>query len=50
MFIERMVMSWNPFRGSGDKYTKSFDQSTFNIKVAEVFKMKSTKEMWVGSW
>ena len=50
MFVERMVMSWNPFRGSGDKYTKSFDQSTFNNKVAEVFKMKSTKEMWVSSW
>ena len=50
MFIERMVMSWNPFRGSGDKYTTSFNQSTFNTKVAEIFKMKSTKEMWVASW
>ena len=50
MFIERMVMSWNPFRGYGDKYTKTFNQDSFNKKVAEVFKSKSTKEMWVASW
>jgi hypothetical protein len=50
MFVERMVMSWNPFRGTGDQYTKSFDDETFNKKVAEIFKMKSTKEMWTSSW
>jgi len=50
MFIERMVMSWNPFRGKGDQYTKSFSDETFNQKVAEIFKMKSTKEMWTTSW
>ena len=50
MFIERMVMSWNPFRGSGDQYTKSYDQDTFNQKVAELFKMKSSKQMWMSSW
>ena len=50
MFIERMVMSWNPFRGKGDQYTKTFDQDTFNQKVAELFKMKSTKQMWTSSW
>ena len=50
MFVERMVMSWNPFRGKGDQYTKSFDDETFNKKVAEIFKMKSTKQMWTSSW
>jgi hypothetical protein len=50
MFVERMVMSWNPFRGTGDQYTKSFDDETFNKKVSEIFKMKSTKEMWTSSW
>ena len=50
LLIERMVMSWNPFRGTSDQYTKSFDDETFNKKVAEIFKMKSTKEMWTTSW
>ena len=39
MFVERMVMSWNPFRGTGDQYTKSFNDETFNKKVAEIFKI-----------
>ena len=50
MFIERMVMSWNPFRGTGDQYTKSYDQDTFNQRVGELFKMKSSKQMWMSSW
>ena len=50
MFIERMVMSWNPFRGAGDQYTKSFDQETFDKRIAELFKMKSRKQMWMDSW
>ena len=48
--IERMVMSWNPFRGKADQYTKTFDQETFNQKIIELFKMKSTKQMWMDSW
>ena len=50
LFVERMVMSWNPFRGKGDQYTKTFDNATFNQKVAEIFKMKTTKQMWTTSW
>ena len=50
LLIERMVMSWNPFRGKSDQYTKTFDQNTFNQRVAELFKMKSTKQMWMDSW
>ena len=50
MVIERMVMSWNPFRGKGDQYTKTFDNEMFNQKVADIFKMKSTKQMWTTSW
>jgi hypothetical protein len=50
MFVERMVMSWNPFRGTGDQYTKSYNQETFNEKITELFKMKTTKQMWMSSW
>ena len=50
LIIERMVMSWNPFRGKADQYTKTFDQETFNQKIIELFKMKSTKQMWMDSW
>ena len=50
LLIERMVMSWNPFRGAGDQYTKSFNQETFNKRINELFKMKSTKQMWIDSW
>ena len=50
LFIERMVMSWNPFRGAGDQYTKSFSQENFNKRITEIFKIKSTKQMWIDSW
>ena len=50
LVIERMVMSWSPFRGKGDQYTKTFNQEAFNNKIIELFKMKSTKQMWLASW
>ncbi len=50
MFIERMVMSWNPYKTAGDKYTQTFSDKGFNEKIIEIFKMKSSKELWRTSW
>lgn len=50
MFIERLVLSWNPFRGSSDKYNKTFNNEQFNERVGELFKAKSQKKIWMSSW
>ena len=50
MFIERLALSWNPYRTSGDEYTKTFSESNFTEKINELFKMKSSEELWRTSW
>lgn len=50
LFIERMVMSWNPFRFEANDYNKSFSQEEFSGRVQEIFKMKGSKELWMTSW
>lgn len=50
MFVERLVLSWNPFRFEADDYNKSFTQEEFSKRVGEVFRMKPSKELWVTSW
>ncbi len=50
MFIERLVLSWNPFRYESNDYNKSFNPEQFTKRVGEIFKMKPSKELWVTSW
>ncbi|MBT5631171.1 MAG: hypothetical protein HOJ13_00420, partial [Nitrospina sp.] len=50
MFIERLAMSWNPYKTAGDEYTKTFTNEGFISKVNEIFKMKSSQELWRTSW
>ena len=50
MFIERLAMSWNPYKTSGDEYTKTFTNESFISKINEIFKMKSSQELWRTSW
>ncbi len=50
MFIERMVMSWNPFRGPADQYNKTFTFETFSERVGSIFKTRSQKDIWMSSW
>ena len=50
MFIERMVLSWNPYKTKGDEYTKTYSDEGFVTKVNEIFKMKSSQELWRTSW
>ena len=50
MFIERLVMGWNPYRFGANDYSKSYSPAEFAQKVGEIFKMRSTKELWTTSW
>ena len=50
MFIERMVLSWNPYKTKGDEYTKTYSDENFVTKINEIFKMKSSEELWRTSW
>ena len=50
LFIERMVLSWNPFRFEANDYNKSFSQEEFSERVGDLFKMKSSNELWMTSW
>jgi hypothetical protein len=50
MFIERMVLSWNPYKTKGDEYTKTYSDEHFVTKINEIFKMKSSQELWRTSW
>ncbi|MCF8720679.1 hypothetical protein [Nitrospina gracilis] len=50
MFIERLVLSWNPFRYEANDYNKSFTAQEFAQKVGDIFKMRSSRELWMTSW
>jgi hypothetical protein len=50
MFIERLVLSWNPFRHEANDYNKSFSPEEFTKRVGEIFKMRPSKELWTTSW
>ncbi len=50
MFIERLVLSWNPFRQEANDYNKSFSQEEFAKRVGEIFKMRKSEELWISSW
>ncbi len=50
MFIERLVLSWNPFRYEANDYNKSYNPEEFAKRVGEIFKMRPSKELWMTSW
>jgi len=50
IFIERLVLSWNPYRHGGDEYTKGFTDQEFAQRVAQVFGRKPSSELWRTSW
>jgi len=50
MFVERMVLSWNPFRHKGDQYSKSFTDSEFAQRIQEIFKLRTSRQLWTTSW
>lgn len=50
LFIERLVLSWNPFRFEANDYNKSFTTQQFAERVAGIFKMRTSRELWMTSW
>lgn len=50
LFIERLVMSWNPFRGPADEYSKTFTNEQFSEQVSKIFKSRTQKDIWKTSW
>ncbi len=50
MFIERLVLSWNPLRFEANDYNKSFSQEEFSKKIEEIFSARTSKDLWTTSW
>jgi len=49
-FIERLVLSWNPFkRATSEKITTLSDEE-FGNRVTKIFQSRSSKELWNSSW
>jgi len=50
LFVERLALSWNPFRGPADQYNKAFSDEEFASRINSIFKAKSPKQIWMTSW
>ena len=50
MFIERLVLSWNPLRYEANDYNKSFSPEEFSKKIEEIFSARTSKDLWTTSW
>lgn len=49
IFIERMMISWNPFR-TADHYSKIYSPKEFAERLANIFKTRTAKQLWSSSW
>ncbi len=50
LFVERLTLSWNPYRHKGDQYNKAFTDEEFAERIQGVFKFKTSEELWRTSW
>ena len=55
MFIERLVMAWNPYRYPSSpvapaEYSRAFNDQEFSEKVEQIFKTKTSEQLWRTSW
>lgn len=50
MFIERLMLSWNPYRFPANQYNKSFNGQEFGVRVADIFKTRTSQQLWTSSW
>ena len=50
MFIERLVLSWNPLRYVANDFNKSYSQEEFSKKIEEIFSARTSKDLWTTSW
>ena len=55
MFVERLVLAWNPYRFISNpetpaEYSRAFTEQEFSERISNIFKMKTSEELWRTSW
>tara|TARA_Y100001960_G_scaffold300961_1_gene350538 strand:- start:147 stop:707 length:561 start_codon:yes stop_codon:yes gene_type:complete len=55
LFVERLVLAWNPYRysttpGAPAEYSRAFTDQEFGERIHKIFKMKTSEELWRTSW
>lgn len=50
IFIERLMLSWNPYRFPSNQYNKSYNSKEFTTRVTEIFKTRTSQQLWTSSW
>lgn len=55
MFVERLVLAWNPYRypaapGAPAEYSRAYNDQEFARRIEQVFKMRKSAELWRTSW
>ena len=50
VFIERLMLSWNPYRYHSNQYNKSYSNREFTARIADIFKVRSSQQLWTSSW
>lgn len=50
MFIERLVLSWNPYRQESTEYTATFTNEKFAERIESIFRGQSSKALWTSAW
>ena len=50
IFIERLLLSWNPYRFPANQYNKSFSPQEFAARVEAIFKARTSLQIWTSSW
>lgn len=49
-FIERLVLSWNPFRRPSSEKITTLSDEEFGNRVTKIFQSRSSKALWDSSW
>ena len=50
MFIERLVLAWNPYRHDSTEYNATFSNEKFAERIESIFRGQSSKALWASSW
>ena len=50
LFIERLVLAWNPYRYKSTEYNSTFSNEKFAERIESIFRGQSSKALWTSSW
>lgn len=50
MFIERLALSWNPYRHPSPEKTSAISDEEFAARIGKIFQSRSSKDLWTSSW